>query len=630
MSLKKQEITGPVNFNIFTVLKKANNTNLKDIDKVNKYIKYFELWISRLGVKNVSKEVINTLNMLQKKKMNLQKDLFFYAKDPITLDTYEFNEWLNMSPDNIIITLNEKNDTLKDREFFALKKSYFESPLINIIFNKCIITNNQLMVKDTYQKKTDYVNIGYFFNKFIVLDREKIKFNKNKIYIIDLLDKNLFINKEFLELSNIGLKKDLTFKQFLKDRNNNSRNEKDIKMSFEKSKKLTKKNIPHKKEVYFEELLLKALEKYSFQWDAPINNYLRFGDNYFSTPMFIKFYKRYGSTIELAKKAIIEKINHIDKAFLEAAPRNENNTKIYWRGMKNSFQNFNNIGDKVSINNFLSITEKFSIARSFSDIDRGSMCCLYKINILKGIPIIDMITSTKYKGEKETLLPRNLILELKAIENLPYPFASKKPLYNIPIFVVEVTTNDLDQFKINTGCKTFIEATIQPYIINGLENSIKKYDQLNNKSNFSISKSELKDNVANNFLSPLSSDSSIKLSDSSKQSSISNPSKQSSISKPSKQSINNNKTKKVICSLEDDIYKSKFSTTILLKGKKCPWGYRYKKSLKMCRLCKISKAEKDLLRRKTYKNVNGLPKCPTGSRRSKITGNCEKNNVNIL
>ena len=623
MSLKKQEITGPVNFNIFTVLKKANNTNLKDIDKVNKYIKYLELWISRLGIKNVSKEVINTLNMLQKKKMNLQKDLFYYAKDPITLDTYEFNEWLNMSPDNIIITLNEKNVTLKDREFFALKKSYFESPLINTILNKCIISNNQLMVKETYEKKTDYINIGYFLNKQIVLNLKNIKFNKNKIYIIDLLDENLFINKQFLELSNIGLKKDLTFKQFLKDKNTTTRHVKDIKMSFNKSKKVTKKNIPHKKEVYFEQLLLKALENYSFQWDAPINHYLRFGANYFLTPTFIKYYKRYGSTIELAKKAIIEKINHIDKAFLEAAPRNENDTKSYWRGMKNSFENFNNIGDKISVNNFLSITESFGIARTFSNIQNGSTCCLYKINISKGIPIIDMITSTKYKNEKETLLPRNLILELKSIENLPYPFASKKPLYNIPIYVIEVTTNNLEQFKINTGCKTFFEGTLQPYKISSLENSIKKHDQFNNKTNLSIPKSDLKDKLdTDNFLSPLSSESSIKSSKSSIKSSKS--SIKSSLSSASKQSINNNKTKKVICSSEDDIYKSKFSTTILLKGKRCPWGYLYKKSLKMCRLCKISKAEKDLLRRKTYKNVKGLPRCPSGLRRSKITGKCEK------
>ena len=616
MPLKKQEITGPVNFNIFTVLKKANNTNLKDIDKVNKYIKYLELWISRLGIKNVSKEVINTLNMLQKKKMNLQKDLFYYVKDPITLDTYEFNEWLNMSPDNIIIALNEKNVTLKDREFFALKKSYFESPLINTIFNKCIISNNQLMIKDTYVNKNNYVNIGYFLNKLIVLNLKNIKFTTDKIYIIDFLDENLFINKEFLELSNIGLKKDLTFKEFIKNNNDTTRNKIDIKNYFEKTKKLTKKNIPHKKEVYFEELILKALQNYSFQWDAPINNYLPFGDNYFSTEIFIKFYKRYGATIDLAKKAIIEKINQIDRAFIEAAPRNENDKKIYWRGMKNSFENFNNIGDKVSINNFLSISENYNVASSFSNIYYGTTCCIYKINISKGIPMIDMVTSSKFKNEKETLLPRNLILELKAIENLPYPFNSKKPLYNIPIYVIQVTTNNLDQFKINTGCKTFIEATLQPYKISSLENSIKKQQQSTIESRLSIPKSDLKDNLDNNnFLSPLSSTSSMKSSQSSIKSLISNA---------SKQSIINNKTKKVICSSEDDIYKSKFSTTILLKGKRCPWGYRYKKSLKICRLCKISKAEKDLLRRKTYKNVKGLPKCPSGSRRSKITGNCEK------
>ena len=82
MSLKKQEITGPVNFNIFTVLKKANNTNLKDIDKVNKYIKYLELWISRLGIKNVSKEVINTLKYVTKEKNEFTKRFILLCKRP--------------------------------------------------------------------------------------------------------------------------------------------------------------------------------------------------------------------------------------------------------------------------------------------------------------------------------------------------------------------------------------------------------------------------------------------------------------------------------------------------------------------------------------------------------------------
>ena len=66
----------------------------------------------------------------------------------------------------------------------------------------------------------------------------------------------------------------------------------------------------------------------------------------------------------------------------------------------------------------------------------------------------------------------------------------------------------------------------------------------------------------------------------------------------SKQSINNKKTKKILCSSEDNISKSKLSTTISLKGKRCPWGYRYNKSLKLCRLCEISKAEKRISKTK--------------------------------
>ena len=62
------------------------------------------------------------------------------------------------------------------------------------------------MVNETYQKNR-LCKYRLFFNKLIVLNLKNIKFNKNKIYIVNLLDEDLFINKEFLELSNIGLKK---------------------------------------------------------------------------------------------------------------------------------------------------------------------------------------------------------------------------------------------------------------------------------------------------------------------------------------------------------------------------------------------------------------------------------------
>jgi hypothetical protein len=66
--------------------------------------------------------------------------------------------------------------------------------------------------------------------------------------------------------------------------------------------------------------------------------------------------------------------------------------------------------------------------------------------------------------------------------------------------------------------------------------------------------------------------------------------KQASKSKTSNSSIK---------SFIDNSYKSKLSTTILLKGKRCPWGYRYNKSLKLCRLlCNINNAKKRIIKMK--------------------------------
>ena len=39
-----------------------------------------------------------------------------------------------------------------------------------------------------------------------------------------------------------------------------------------------KKNIEHKEEVYFDQVIADALYDYSYRWDSPINNYLRLGD----------------------------------------------------------------------------------------------------------------------------------------------------------------------------------------------------------------------------------------------------------------------------------------------------------------------------------------------------------------
>ena len=105
-----------------------------------------------------------------------------------------------------------------------------------------------------------------------------------------------------------------------------------------------------------------------------------------------------------------------------------------------------------------------------------------------------------------------------------------------------------------------------------MENSIKKQQQSTIKSRLSIPKSDLKDDLVNNFLSPLSSQSSIKSSQSSIKSAISNASKNQLLII---------KRKKLYVLLKMIFIKVNSSTTILLKGKRCPWGYRYKKIIKI-------------------------------------------------
>ena len=54
------------------------------------------------------------------------------------------------------------------------------------------------------------------------------------------------------------------------------------------------KNIPYKEQVYFDNVIAKALYDYSFQWDGPMNWYLRQGEEYFNSSTYKTFSFRYG------------------------------------------------------------------------------------------------------------------------------------------------------------------------------------------------------------------------------------------------------------------------------------------------------------------------------------------------
>ena len=375
-----------------------------------------------------------------------------YGYDPIFLEKRSTNEWLSESDDNILVIFdkhslkfsaspNNSKKTNSQEKVFCLKKQFLFNPEIKDIYVKCVLENGQIMVKKTYANKTTYNNIGYYINKNVLLDIKTIKpsFHNERIFKVSINTEdtnvdgeNMYISKETLALSKIGLVKN-----------------KEINVV---DKKITKKNIPYKEDVYFEKLLSKALYDYSFKWDGPINSYLRIGITYFASAIFNQTYKVYGDTKDKAIDAIFDKILDLDRAFLEAAPRHEDSTKIYFRGMKQPFENLKNVGDSITIPNFMSITTNLKVAVGFSGIGKVGLakCCVYKMVISNGVPYVNMINTTKYKHENETLLPRNLKLTLINKEILPFQFYGE-----IPLIVIKVSLQSNDQFKIHSGCKKF-------------------------------------------------------------------------------------------------------------------------------------------------------------------------------
>lgn len=496
-----------------------------------------------------------------------------YAYDPILLQKIEINEWINESPNNILVLLEYKNNNdirsfsqfnSKKYNIFALNKDYLQNINIRDIFFKCILVNDQLLPNETYKSKSQFYNLGFYLNRNILIDIDDLKPSKLKGQFFNLvLSNNVddYINKEYLLLSNIGIAPSQKMK--LKDLNKLSKSEQErIKKDEMRNKIIDNKNLPYKKEVYFENILAKALTNYSFQWDAPINTYLRTGLSYFDSPIFKKYYLRYGKTLKEAKNAVLNKIMDLDRAFLEAAPRNENANQVYWRGMKQNFTGLQNTGDRVVVPNFMSITTNYNIAVSFSDIRNVNKCCLYKIYIDKGIPFIDMVTTTKYKHEKEILLPRGLIFKLVGTETIKFPIYNK-PNNTIDIMIINVHMNNPLTFKIKTNCKSYNLAKLE---------QIKKPTFLQNS--IDITKTKPKAKIEKN---------------------------KENIKQDDKQD-NDNKSKENI--------------------KRCPKGTRKNKKTGLCETIIL---KPDVLKQKSKGETvkEKLPNCPKGTRRNKKSGLCE-------
>jgi hypothetical protein len=499
-----------------------------------------------------------------------------YGYDPIFLEKRLLTEWLDESEDNILVIFdkqklrfsaspNSSNENKSNDKVFCLKKQFLFNPEIKDIFIKCIIENDQLMVKKTYSNKTTYNNIGYYINKNVLIDIKAIKpsLHNERIFKVsinsedeDKNGENMYISKETLALSKIGVFKN-----------------KEINVM---DKKITKKNIPYKEDVYFEKLLSKALFDYSYKWDGPINSYLRTGLPYFLTPIFNQTYKVYGDTKKEAFLAILAKVEDLDRAFLEAAPRHEDSAKIYYRGMKQPFENFTKEGDSITVPNFMSITTNFKVGVGFSGIkkvgkDLINSCCLYKIFISNGVPYINMVNTTKYKHENETLLPRNLKLTFIKKSTLPHQYYGE-----IPVVVISVSLQNNDQFKIFTGCSKFYLGKLISVKSSYLD-SINKSKKDKTKSKKIIVEKVIPEKVI---------------------------------------------VEKIIAEQE---HIAKKQTT---KRERCPNGTRKNKITSLCEPLPISfnTTNSPKTENKTLKQKTKSKRCPNGSRRNKISGMCEKIN----
>ena len=372
--------------------------------------------------------------------------------DPIMLEFINIKEWLEQDNIDHFVILGEFTFKKKKVGGILLKKTFFLNVADNDLFYVCHLSNNDdFLPKQTYELKHLNHNIGKY------LKHDKSKFNFVMIQnglLIKNLKKNkqiyeikypkyaytlTFINKEALEMSQIGI---LNLKQGSND-------------VFKVLQ--TKQGVSAFEDIYFNAKLSKALYGYSHTWDKAINPYLRLGEEFFKkSDNFTHGWTKY--TIGKGKKNITkakaienikQKIKDIDECFLHSGERNESSKRVFFRGMRGGYGH-NAVGDKILIKNFTSVSTSSEQANIFKS---GGHCCLFKITLERGIPMINMEATTKFKEEKEYLLPRNLIFTCSAIHMYQNSL--------ITGYDIKVSKQDKDQFKVNSHCVEYPNCEIK-------------------------------------------------------------------------------------------------------------------------------------------------------------------------
>ena len=345
--------------------------------------------------------------------------------DPINLENLPVADYLDNDANNIVIIYNKKA--------YGVNKALF---MFNNEMKRCIIANNALLKKATYDNPETFYNIGYFIGKKVIVKLKKLNNVLKKHRIIELTSKtsgDTYINKELLELTTIGI---------LKPPSKNSVGNVNFKHAYE--------------DVYFDELMSSILKEYSLEMYYYINKSLinpelynqQYNNkkplNYELIELLKKNSKNIKNFNNINFKNVVDNmVIKIDKCFIEAAPRYEKTYihKVFYRGMKEKYMNTNggeleNIGDTALILNYTSVSSEYDAAKNFAK--SGSKAIIYKIYLEEGMPFINMVSNAVFEDEKEYLLPRNIIFELISKQGKEYTIIAK-PFKK-------------DQFAIKTGC----------------------------------------------------------------------------------------------------------------------------------------------------------------------------------
>ena len=226
----------------------------------------------------------------------------------------------------------------------------------------------------------------------------------------------------------------------------------------------------------YELIQLYSLRDYAFKWFKPINILLRNGYDgltaYFEENRLgrgITNFKNFlnmqlpGSKVKKpddipeAIENVQTRIDYIDSAFLNAAPRTTGKKMIVFRGKKGNYYDVSqsiHTGSPSKRNidtGYISTTDNIESALNFINNDKDDKeykttkqhCCLYRMHIMEGIPYIDMKKLSRYKQESEILLPRDL--KITIIES-DAESIKKSKTHKVKIIDVKVEKSRENQF----------------------------------------------------------------------------------------------------------------------------------------------------------------------------------------